>query len=31
MLFLLDDRTVAVAPRVDEAEETLLSRKASVT
>ena len=27
MLFLLDDRTVAVAPRVDEAEETLLSRQ----
>ena len=27
MLFLLDDRTVAVAPHVDEAEETLLSRQ----
>ena len=27
MLFLLDDRTVAVAPCVDEAEETLLSRQ----
>ena len=27
MLFLLDDRTVAVAPHVGEAEETLLSRQ----
>lgn len=27
MLFLLDDRTVAVAPRVGKAEETLLSRQ----
>ena len=27
MLFLLDDRTVAVAPHVDKAEETLLSRQ----
>ncbi len=27
MLFLLDDRTVAVAPRVGKAEETLLSRR----